>query len=277
VRSRVHQLLAAAVVVLPISLSEPVAGQSSRDTLVSVGTHRLHFRIFQGADRAVLLESGGGLDASQWDSLAPRIVEETGATVIAYDRAGLGTSGLPATPYDIREEVADLWRGLEHLAFTDDLLLVGHSYGGFMIQLEAFEHPDAVIGLVYIDPNLPSFVEAIGGSDALAAIEGPPPQGATKSERAVRRETEAFASSVSIVAESRVPASLPVRVITAGQPWWPTPELNKAWREAHELLANSVPDGELLVAEQRGHMITESEPDIIVTVVRELIGARRVP
>jgi pimeloyl-ACP methyl ester carboxylesterase len=217
------------------------------------------------------------LDSSQWDRLAPRIVEETGATVVSYDRAGLGASDLPTAPYDIREEVADLWRGLERLGLTDRLLVVGHSYGAFLIQLTAYEHPDAVIGLVYIDPNLPSFVDAIGGSEALLEIFGTPPQATTKLDRALRRQLDGFASSVSILRESPVLASVPVRVITAGQPWWPTSELSRAYREAHERLARSVPDGQLLVADRSGHMITETEPDIIVNVVRELVRASRVP
>ena len=64
-------------------------------------------------------------------------------------------------------------------------------------------------------------------------------------------------------------------MITAGQQWWPTPEANQAYRAAHERLASSVHDGRLLVAEQRGHMISATQPELIVDVVRELIMTNR--
>jgi len=89
------------------------------DTLVNVGGYRLHFHILPGSEPAVLLESGGGADASYWDDLAPILAHETGATIITYDRAGYGESDLLHTPYDIRQEVAGLWRGLEQLGLTN--------------------------------------------------------------------------------------------------------------------------------------------------------------
>jgi hypothetical protein len=65
---------------------------------------------------------------------------------------------------------------------------------------------------------------------------------------------------------------VPVIVITAGEQWWSTPRLNRAWRASHELLANSVDDGALIVAEHSAHMIPTSEPDLIVTSVQTLLA-----
>jgi pimeloyl-ACP methyl ester carboxylesterase len=109
----------------------------------------------------------------------------------------------------------------------------------------------------------------------VAAIEGPPPQGPSKFARAVRRQTAAFSSTVAVLAGTPVVRSIPIRVVTAGEPVWPTPELNDEWRQAHQRLASSAENGQLLVAERSGHMITETEPDIIVAVVSELLGAGR--
>ena len=55
----------------------------------------------------------------------------------------------------------------------------------------------------------------------------------------------------------------------------PTPELNGEWRKAHERLAASMEDRELLVAEGSGHMITETEPEIIVRAVSASPGRMR--
>lgn len=252
---------------------QPLAAQSPKDTLISVGAYRLHFRVFRGGEPTVLLESGGGFDASQWNDVAPRMVQQTGATVVAYDRAGFGGSDLPEEPYDIRAEVAGLWAGLEHLGLNSRLILVGHSYGAFLIQLTAHQRPQSVHGLVYVDPNTPGFMDAIGGTQGLwALIGGPPPPGSSKAERAGTRMVQGFESTLNLLRGTPPPSSIPVRVITAGQGWLPTPESQRLWRVAHDQLAASVSDGRLFVAEQSGHMISATEPELIIRVVRDLIG-----
>lgn len=247
-----------------------LSGQTPDDSLISVGKYRLHFRVHRAGAPTILLESGGGLDASQWDDVAPRLVQETGATVVAYDRAGYGKSDLPEEPYDIRHEVAGMWSGLQQLGLSKSLLLVGHSYGGLLIQLTAHEHKDAMLGLVFVDPNLVSFVDEMGGPEGLNRLMklfGPAPQ----PKPAGRRQLEGFPSTLSIVRDSPLPSSIPVRVITSGRPWWPTGEANQAFRAAHERLARSVADGKLVVAEKSGHMITRTQPELIVEVVSALL------
>jgi len=184
------------------------------DTLVNVGDYRLHFRIYPRSEPAVLLESGGGADASYWNDLAPLLARETGATIITYDRAGYGESDLPSTPYDIRLEVAGLWRGLEQLGLTN--------------------HP------LSRHPFDPSQKERL-----------------TKPQLAALRVEAGMPGVVTYMRTLSVPQHIPVRVITAGIPWWPKPEENRAWRESHEHLAASVKDGKLLVAERSTHLVPD--------------------
>ncbi|MEZ4584826.1 MAG: alpha/beta hydrolase [Gemmatimonadales bacterium] len=220
----------------------PVSAQEPRDTLVSVGDYRLHFRVIDGARPTVLLEAAGGANASAWDQLAPRLAAATGRAVVWYDRSGFGSSDLPSAPYDIRDEVAGLWRGLRHLGMADSLVLVGHSYGGFLIRLTADRHPDAVVGLVYVDPNDAEFVESLGGAAAVLRIlgqgardGGQRPQPATKAQRANAAVIDAFPATVRTLANlAPFTSGTPVRVITAGKAWWPTEEASRAFREAHE-------------------------------------------
>jgi len=87
---------------------------------------------------------------------------QTGATVVSYDRAGFGKSDLPDSPCDMKVEAGWLWKSLKHLGFEKDIILVGHSYGGWMIRIEASENPDAVSGIVFIDPFSVEFVDLLG-------------------------------------------------------------------------------------------------------------------
>lgn len=107
-----------AVAALLVALT--CSAQSSRDEFVDIDGNRLHLVIHRpdSADEArptILLESGGGFFAAQWETLQPQLADEFNATVVAYDRPGFGNSDLPDTPYDIRAEVDNLHAVLEEL------------------------------------------------------------------------------------------------------------------------------------------------------------------
>jgi pimeloyl-ACP methyl ester carboxylesterase len=259
-----------------------LARNQAVDSLLDVGGYQLHFRVYPGSEPAVLLESGGGMDASYWNDLAPTLARETGAAIITYDRAGYGESDLPNAPYDIRQEVAALWRGLEQLGFTKSLILLGHSYGGMLILVEACEHPDAVRGVVFLDAMNVEFIDAIGGVQALInhplsqqPFDRADKEKLTQPQLASLRVEDGLPGVVEYVRSLSMPQHIPVRVITAGIPWWPKPEENQAWRESHEHLAASVKDGKLLVAERSTHLVPDEQPEIIVDTVKELVQIER--
>ncbi|MHA4742013.1 alpha/beta fold hydrolase [Dyadobacter sp. MSC1_007] len=87
------------------------------DTLVAVSPYNLHFRIIKGKKTPLLFESGGGLDASQWDSIATILHHELQATVITYDRAGFGKSTLDTANYSILQEIKSLETALASLGY----------------------------------------------------------------------------------------------------------------------------------------------------------------
>jgi pimeloyl-ACP methyl ester carboxylesterase len=253
----------------------------AQEKSVDVGGYNLNFRIIQGQGPTILLESGGGMDSNEWNVLAPRLAQDTGATVIAYDRAGFGKSDLPETKYDLREDTAALWRGLRTLGLDRNLILVGHSYGGFLIRFEAAEHPDAVRGLVFVDPFTVEFVDMFGVEYCnnhpmmgKLPFDTSRPETLSKVQRAMVRMVGApdsnLAEKIAVVRKAVVPAGIPVRVITAGIAFLPKPEEWKAWRESHERLTASMEGAKLIVAEKSGHMIPFSEPDLIVSVVSEV-------
>src|SRR5437870_3421999 len=79
-----------------------------KDTLIDVGDHKLHFVVTKAGEPTILLEAGGGADASQWEAIQQKLANETNATIISYNRAGYGKSELPNTPYNLKKEVQDL-------------------------------------------------------------------------------------------------------------------------------------------------------------------------
>jgi pimeloyl-ACP methyl ester carboxylesterase len=276
--------LLALAIMAPATAPATTPAQSAQavEKLVDIGGYNLNFRIIPGRGSAILLESGGGMDSTEWNALAPRLAQETGATVIAYDRAGFGKSDLPETKYDLREDTAALWRGLRTLGLDRNLILVGHSYGGFLIRFEAAEHPDAVRGLVFVDPFSVEFVDTFGVDYCnnhpmmgKLPFDTSRPETLSKPQRALVRMVGApesnLAKKIAVMRQAVFPEGIPVRVITSGTAFPPKPEEQKAWRESHERLTASIKGAVLVVAEKSGHMIPFSEPDLLVSVVAEVV------
>jgi len=278
-----YSLLALAIMT-PVTTLATAQNQPAQavEKLVDVGGYNLNFRIILGQGPAILLESGGGMDSTEWNALAPRLARETGATVIAYDRAGFGKSDLPETKYDLHEDTAALWRGLRTLGLDRNLILVGHSYGGFLIRFEAAEHPDAVRGMVFVDPFTVELVDMFGieycnnhPMMGKLPFDASRPETLSKFQRALVRMVGApgsnLAEKTAVMRKAVIPEGIPVRVITSGTAWLPKPEEQEAWRESHEKLTASIKGAVLVLAEKSGHMIPSSQPDLLVSVVSEVI------
>jgi pimeloyl-ACP methyl ester carboxylesterase len=249
------------------------------ETLVDVGGCRLNFSVLPGSESTIVLEVGGGADASQWGSFPMQVAQETGATVVTYDRAGFGKSDFPDTPYNIVEEVDWGIAGLRQLGFNEDMLLAGHSYGGWLIGLTASRYPEMVCGMVLIDPFSAEFVDILGveyldyhpscRKDLPFANSNP--QELTKNQRGgIRMAKEGLGPKVAIMRGITIP-NVPVHIITAGQPWWQTPEEDRAWREAHEQIAAAIPGAKLIVAEESDHLIPEKQPEVIIAALKKVI------
>lgn len=114
-----------------LSLVAVSAEAQLMDTLIDVSPYTLHFKILKGKNLPILFESGGGMDAAQWDSIVTVLHHQLQATVITYDHAGFGKSTLDTIHYIILQEVKSLEVALGNFGYgKTDFPVVGHSLGG---------------------------------------------------------------------------------------------------------------------------------------------------
>jgi len=264
----------------PAAISPTAALPAGEKHLIDVGSYRLLFWVIPGNDLVVLLEAGGGMDSGEWENLAPRIAQTTGATVVAYDRPGFGGSDLPELPCDMREESGSLWRALEKLGLDENLVLVGHSYGGWMIRLHAHDHPDAVVGLVFVDPFNAPFVDSHGVEywdqhpmTGKLPFDTSDLEKLTREQKAmVRMVGQGLEPKMAIMRETKIREGIPVRLITSGRRFLPQEAEQQAWRRAHEQMVAEIPGAVLVVAEQSGHMIPWEQPDLVLEQIRQVVA-----
>jgi pimeloyl-ACP methyl ester carboxylesterase len=108
----------------------------------------------------VVFEGGAGASSAAWGWIAPAVAEH--ATVVSYDRAGLGWSD--ASPHEPSSDatLADLRDALAARGLSGPYLLVGHSLGAHYVRGFAAAHPDEVAGMVLVDPSHERASQAMG-------------------------------------------------------------------------------------------------------------------
>jgi pimeloyl-ACP methyl ester carboxylesterase len=118
--------------------------------LTDVGGHRLHVTCRGSGSPVVLLESGIAASSLSWAVVQPAIATFT--RVCAYDRAGLAWSDVASCPRSFEQIVDELSTVLTRVAPAERYVLVGHSFGSFVIRAYAARHPGSVSSLVLVDP-----------------------------------------------------------------------------------------------------------------------------
>ena len=123
-----------------------------RGTMVSVDRQRLHAVSAGTGTPAVLFEAGIAASSLSWARVIPDIATFTRAW--AYDRAGLGWSDPARTPRTVAAMLRELGGVIAHAktGTGGPCVLVGHSFGAFLVYDYASAHPADVAGLVLLDP-----------------------------------------------------------------------------------------------------------------------------
>ena len=96
-------------------------------------------------------------------------------TVIAPDLRGRGNSANITGPFGMRAHADDMAVVLDHLGL-DDVLMLGHSMGGFVAVVTAHRHPERIRRLVLVDGGLPLDLGPLNdlpGEEIVQAVIGP--------------------------------------------------------------------------------------------------------
>ena len=120
--------------------------------MVDIGGWRLHLNCTGDAATSkptVILEPGIGDFSVEWSLVQPRVTQF--ARVCSYDRAGDGWSDLGPYPRTFRQIVYELHTLLQKADIQPPYVLVGHSYGGWLVRLYAYTYPADVAGMVLVD------------------------------------------------------------------------------------------------------------------------------
>jgi len=225
----------------------------------------------------VVFEAGGGEDSLVWAGLEPEVRRRDGVRTLVYDRAGLGQSAPTPPPYRIEDESAALRRELDRHEIAAPVVLVAHSYGGFVATLVA-SADERIAGVVLVDANLASFWDDAGLKKLVATYR--PQYTALEQEapdlaRVMIPLMEAYPATVERLRGVEIPSATPTIDIVAERTWVDTPEEVEALRQAHEAFVAASPQREAVFASDSGHHVMRDRPDIVLDAVSRIVAKVR--
>ena len=275
-------------------LATALCGNSfSSEQMVNIGSHSLQINIQGEGTPVVVIDAGL---AEQLDKLKPlqeRLAKVT--RVVTYNRAGYGQSEPGPLPRNCSREADELKALLDKASIPGPYVLVGHSLGALNVQAFASKHPDAVAGMVLLDPPPRSFILGQEYKDLAVMAEQMTAEwqaiadSAAKSADAEQQAKSAFFRMIAsehremfgetarqIAAISSL-GELPVVVIASGKP---NPafgdvaeKFQKFWIEQSRAVSTKSTQGRFVLADSSSHFLYLDVPDLvadsILSVVRE--------
>jgi len=222
----------------------------------------------------VVLEAGAGGGAGSWSAVLDEIAATT--RTCAYDRAGLGSSD-PRGRRSLAEAAADLRRLLDTAGERPPFVLVGHSLGGAYARVFASDHRADTRAVVLLDSFEPDLETSL--IHPLLGDLRPEYEARLDGLRATVADWEALDWTAS-ERQLRSSSIDGIRVAVLVAPRY-EPRLDEATNRGiaaaweHGLRALSPGSVTYEYAWGSGHVIPVDRPDLVVQLVRRVVGEVR--
>jgi len=242
------------------------------DTLIDVGSYKLHFHIVKGQGMPILFEAGGGDNGTVWNNLLKPIADITDAPLMAYDRAGFGQSGLDTNKHGILNGITGLETALRKLGYSGNIMLVAHSQGALYSTLYAYRHPDKVKTVVLIDGSTGCWFN----EKRLAVIQrgnDVDKQKFKSTKPGLYYQLVDLTSNVNFINKISFPATIPViDFVSENPPFNDTVEIND-WKQCHHEFVNGSINRTGITAYGCGHYIFEDNPSLVINAIVKAYSA----
>jgi pimeloyl-ACP methyl ester carboxylesterase len=234
---------------------------------VPAGGHKLNVLMGGEGAPAVIFEAGFGSGLASWSTVQSEIAKV--ARTVSYDRAGIGNSETGPKPRAAKQIAGELHAALQNAGVGPPYVLVGHSFGGIYVRVFADLYPKEVVGLVLIDPSQESFDEWTR-THPEAQRAGRDEQ-MSKASQGVRDEGAGVNASYSQARAAKVPADIPVILLTAMKDDTMPGSVRKVWGEKQTEWIGKVPGGKHVVVENSGHFIQGEQPQVVIDAIKEVV------
>ncbi|HEY0823547.1 MAG TPA: alpha/beta fold hydrolase [Ramlibacter sp.] len=236
---------------------------------------RLTYVVSGQGSPAILLFNGAGMSLEGWRPLYPEI-EQLG-TVFAWNRFGMQGSDAPGARQTGAVVIGSLRELLGYAGVQPPYVLVAHSLGGLFANLFARLYPQEVAGVLLLEATHPDDQDALKKHEeqmvrSLGKLQELPQ---LFLEANVQAELGCAGETAREIAAAGEFPPVPLRVVTGGltpRDSARSPAEVGAKRANQQDLARLSPHGQHVIAQQSGHFPQLTEPDLVLSVLRELVA-----
>jgi pimeloyl-ACP methyl ester carboxylesterase len=234
---------------------------------IDAGGHTLNMLTGGEAASAVVFEAGFGAGLESWSTVQSTTAKF--ARTVSYDRAGIGQSEAGPKPRAAKQIAQELHLALQKAGILPPYVLVGHSFGGIYVRVFADMYPKEVAGMVLIDPSQEAFDDwAKTHQEAQRPARD---EEIAKAPAGVRDENAELSVSYAQARAAKVPAGIPVILLTAMKDDTMPATVRRVWSQMHEDWITKVPGGKHIVVENSGHFIQAEQPQVVIDAIREVV------
>jgi len=253
--------------------------QSGTDEIMTdLGEFKLHAIIKGEGSPVVIFENALGGTANYWDPIQNEL--SAFARIVAYDRAGNGKSEMSSYTRTNSQMAKELHMLLTKLEIPPPYILVGSSYGAFVVRTFAYLYPEDVSGIVLIEPVHEDLLPEMKKSrtekewkDYIGVMD----KMAEKAPEGSKQEWFQYFNNSDSVRGIEFPCDIPIYVLTSTR--FSESEKQMMYREEdiikkYELHREWIKDKENIThitTEKSGHDIASREPELIINSIINLI------
>ncbi|MFK7853972.1 MAG: alpha/beta fold hydrolase [Granulosicoccus sp.] len=282
---------------------KPLSFDFTRDApgeKIMIDGFRLHVDCLGEGETTVLFEAGLGGSSIEWKPIQESLSQRVRACI--YDRAGYAWSDPAPFPRHAREMARESDILLSEIGADGPLILVGHSFGGFIIRELSLIRRQSMIGMILIDASHEDQLlrlEAAAGksmmpkgdSFVVSPIEVPEslPENLRRKIQAFSRmrktysalhsEMTYFRQSAQQVKRDRVTVDYPLIVVSRGLDLYAKDkqgvEKTAIWKQLQSDLALLSTDSKLVIAENSGHHVHTEQPQLIVEQILSILDSHK--
>jgi pimeloyl-ACP methyl ester carboxylesterase len=212
-----------------------------------------------------------------WRKVAPTVAKQ--AQILVYSRAGVGQSPARSQALNLSQHTEELHQLITALDIKKPLILVGHSYGGWVVRQFASAFPKQVAGLVLVDPANETLEIELKKIDA-AKVAQDQQRLAGMAPPSAKADL-ALVQAIFDQGKLPNPAALPnvtMAILSSVQEFKNNPFFQETAvalqvkRDLHSKLAQQFSNATHVVTNRSGHHIQNDEPHLVINAIEQIIS-----
>lgn len=263
------------IILLFSFIANPVAAQMPDSKLLVVDGIQLEYLDIGAGSTTLLIESGAGMGLAYWKPVISDLSKLKIRTVI-YSRAGNGKSQ-SAQNVSLADSNIRLEKLLTSINVKDNLILLGHSFGGLHVRSFAAAQPDLVKGIVLLEPSHERFESELIKYDKAWAKRD------TAKLNTIMHGQAEWGYLQELYLQETIPAlgitnQIPTVIVTSSKlnesDWWigHSIEGKRIWRSLHQSLISKNPKSIHIVTDKTGHNVPHENKMLFLQSIDILLG-----